>query len=99
MFQLKGQEIEGEVAGDRSGYSVALSDSGNIVAIGARRNDAGNATNDNRGRARMFEHDGSVWQQLGQDIDGVAVGDQSGMVSLSSDGLTVAVGAWTHDVG
>ncbi|NQY66706.1 MAG: hypothetical protein HRT72_03145, partial [Flavobacteriales bacterium] len=35
-----------------------------------------------------------TWNQIGTDIDGEAALDQSGYsVSLSSDGLTVAVGA------
>jgi len=37
---------------------------------------------------------GSSWTQRGQDIDGEAVGDQSGYsVSLSADGTVVAIGA------
>ena len=39
-----------------------------------------------------------VAQQMGQDIDGETAGDQSGYsVSMSSDGLTVAIGAITND--
>ena len=42
------------------------------------------------------DDDGSCvmgWMQLGQDIDGEAAGDNSGIsVSLSSDGTTVAIG-------
>ncbi|SVA35959.1 uncharacterized protein METZ01_LOCUS88813, partial [marine metagenome] len=35
-----------------------------------------------------------IWKQLGSDIDGEAVGDESGRsVSLSSDGTIVAIGA------
>ena len=38
------------------------------------------------------------WKQLGQDIDGEAAGDNSGLyVSLSSDGYTVAIGANEND--
>ena len=41
---------------------------------------------------------GSVWTQLGQDIDGENVGDLSGYsVSLSSDGTIVAFGAILND--
>ena len=40
----------------------------------------------------------SVVTQLGSDIDGEAANDQSGRsVSLSSDGLTVAIGAYFND--
>jgi hypothetical protein len=40
----------------------------------------------------------SSWNQLGDDIDGEARGDQSGfLVALSSDGSTVAIGAMYND--
>ena len=46
----------------------------------------------------MFELNASgVWTQLGNDLDGEAAGDQSGMVSLSGDGSTVAIGAGPND--
>lgn len=39
-----------------------------------------------------------LWLQMGQDIDGEAARDQSGIsVSLSSDGKTVAIGAHYND--
>ena len=41
---------------------------------------------------------GQLFMQLGQDIDGEAEGDESGVsVSLSGDGLTLAVGAHAND--
>jgi hypothetical protein len=50
-------DIDGELGGDNSGYSVSLADSANglVVAIGANKNDAGNATSDNRGHVRVYE--------------------------------------------
>ena len=33
------------------------------------------------------------WQQLGSDIDGEARDDTSGIISLSADGSTIAIGA------
>jgi len=90
-----GQDIDGEVAGDQSGHSVSLSSDGNIVAIGARYND-GNGIN--TGHVRIYEWNGSSWTQVGADIDGEAVSDDSGWsVSLSSDGNTVAIGARDND--
>ena len=39
-----------------------------------------------------------MWQKIGQDIDGEAVDDNSGIsVSLSADGTTVAIGAYGND--
>ena len=86
-----GADINGEAAGDYSGYSVSLSSDGTIVAIGAPDND-GNGSNS--GHVRVYEYSGSSWSQLGTDIDGEAANDYSGYsVSLSSDGTKVAIGA------
>ena len=47
---------------------------------------------------RLYEWDGSSWNQLGSDIDGEAYDDRSGTsVSLSADGSVVAIGAIKND--
>ena len=90
-----GGNINGETAGDFSGYSVGLSDDGTIVAIGAYKND-GNGTKS--GHVRVFQNNGGSWTQYGNDIDGEAANDYSGIaVSLSSDGSIVAIGAYGND--
>ena len=94
-WMQKGADIEGEAAGDWSGYSVSLSSDGSIVAIGAQNND-GNGVES--GHVRIYEYTSGAWVQKGADIDGEAAGDKFGKsVSLSSDGLTVAVGAPNND--
>ncbi|MDC3390559.1 leucine-rich repeat domain-containing protein, partial [Flavobacteriales bacterium] len=91
-----GQDIDGEAAGDKSGWSVSLSSDGNTVAIGALGND-GNGSNS--GHVRIYQNIGGSWSQIGGDIDGEADNDQSGYsVSLSSDGNTVAIGATDNGV-
>jgi hypothetical protein len=94
-----GSDIDGEVAGDESGFSVSLSSDGTIVAIGAYLNDGtSSSSTDNRGHVRVYQYSGSSWSQLGSDIDGEAGGDASGnSVSLSSDGTIVAIGANYND--
>jgi hypothetical protein len=96
-FQL-GDDIDGEANGDGSGHSVSLSADGTIVvAIGAIFNDD---NGDDSGHVRVFEHvvSSSGWVQLGDDIDGEAADDYSGLsVSLSKDGKTVAIGATRND--
>jgi hypothetical protein len=83
----RGGDIDGEAAGDNSGYSVSLSANGNVVAIGARGNNGG------RGHVRIYNWEDGTWTQRGGDIDGEAGDDQSGhSVSLSSDGDVVAIG-------
>jgi hypothetical protein len=91
-----GQDIDGEAADNYSGWSVAMSSDGTIVAIGAPYNGNGYY----RGHVRVYkwEDDISTWSQLGDDIDGEASCDFAGKsVSLSSDGTTVAIGAPFND--
>ena len=86
-----GSNINGEAAGDYSGISISLSSDGNIIAIGAPNND-GNGSNS--GHVRIYENISGIWNQIGSDINGEAVNDQSGRsVSLSGDGNTVVIGA------
>jgi len=90
-----GNDIDGEAAGDQSGYSVSLSADGSVLAIGARYND-GNGSNS--GHVRIYQNISGVWTQIGTDIDGEAAGDYSGVsVSLSSSGNIVAIGAEGND--
>ena len=90
-----GSDIDGEAAGDYSGYSVSLSSDGTRVAIGAIFNDENGS---NSGHVRIYELSGGTWTQLATDIDGEAADDQSGFsVSLSSDGTRVAIGARLND--
>ena len=81
-----GQDIDGEAAGDQSGYSVSLSSDGSLLGIG---NNIGSIS---RGRVRVYQLVGSSWLQLGADIIGDTIGDFFGLrISLSSDGLRLAV--------
>ena len=94
-----GQDIDGEAAGDNSGKSVSLSSNGRTVAIGAPWNDG---SGEDSGHVRVYQMDEatSSWQQLGQDIDGEAAGDESGdskQVSLSANGNIVAIGAFYNN--
>jgi hypothetical protein len=90
-----GDDIDGEAAGDYSGISVSLAAGGDIVAIGAYGND-GNGVDS--GHVRVFGWNGTTWVQLGDDIDGEAAGDYSGIsVSLAAGGDIVAIGAYGND--
>ncbi len=87
-----GTDIDGEAAGDRSGWSVSLSSDGNRLAIGTPLND------DNSGHVRVYEWSDSTWTQLGADIDGEATKDYSGWsVSLSADGNRLVISAPWND--
>ena len=90
-----GADIDGEAAGDYSGWKVSLSSDGSRVAIGANNNDGGGT---NSGHVRIYQYNNNSWSQLGADIDGEAVQDQSGRsISLSSDGSRMAIGAPFND--
>lgn len=81
-----GGDINGQAAGDTSGYSVSVSENGNIVAIGAPGNGAG--------YTRVYQNVSGNWAQIGSDIIGEAIYDDSGeSVALSADGSIVAIGA------
>ena len=74
LAQQLGSDIDGEAAGDESGWSVAMNDNGDRIAIGANFND-GNGSD--AGHVRVFEYSNNSWTQLGSDIDGEAAGDKS----------------------
>ena len=87
-----GGDIDGENGADCSGSSVSMNSDGTILAIGAYGND-GNGNNS--GHARVYEYNGTTWQQLGADIDGELAGDNSGYsVSMNSAGTILAIGAY-----
>ncbi len=90
-----GSDIDGEAAGDESGSSVSLSADGSTLAIGAMKN-SGNGFRS--GHVRAYKLLSGEWTQLGSDIDGEAAEDNSGVsVSLSADGITLAIGAVYND--
>ena len=78
-------DIDGDFAGDNSGFSVSLSANGSVVAIGAISHDGG------KGQVRIYENRNGTWTKIGDDIDGEFAGDQAGRsLSLSADGSEVA---------
>jgi len=84
-----GGDIDGEAAGDRSGFSVSLSADGKTIATSGLGFS---------GYVRVYGYNGSGWVQLGENIDGEAANDLSGYsVSMSDDGKTVAIGAIFND--
>ena len=90
----KGVDIDGEAAQDYSGWSIALSDDGDRLVIGAVFNDDG--VNENTGHVRVYDWNSttSQWDQVGVDIEGGAAGDFFGYsVSLSKNKNFIAIGA------
>jgi len=89
-WEQMGLDLDAENAEDKSGFSVSINSSGNIVAIGAPYND--NIEND-AGQVRVYEWNGAAWNQKGIDLDGLVESERFGSeVKLSEDGNTLAVG-------
>lgn len=95
IWSQVGQDIDGDAAFDRFGWSISLSGPGDILAIGAPFND-GNGPE--AGHVKVYEDINGVWTQVGQDIEGEAPGDSFGRaVYLSEQGDRVAIGGPTND--
>ena len=95
VWTQTGGDIDGEAAGDQSGWSVEMSADGSRVAISGVYNDG---TGVNAGHVRVYTLTNNVWTQTGGDIDGEAAGDYSGFsVAMSADGSRVAIGANNND--
>jgi len=95
-------------AQDMFGFSLDISDDGNIVAVGARgeasaSEGVGGDQNDNStyatGAVYSFRREGTTWQQLNylhaRDTD---LGDMLGVsMGMSADGKSLIVGAYAED--
>lgn len=99
-WEQVGDDIDGEAAIDNSGGTVSLSADGSIIAIGAignlgdTRSQANSRGFESRGHVRIYQNQNGTWVQIGEDIDGEGEEDSSSVsLSISSDGLTVAIGA------
>ena len=88
----RGEKIFGKVSGELSGFSTALSSSGDRVAVGSIFALDGHV--DTAGITRVYRWLDGSWSQVGHDLSVGYLNDQFGYsVDLSSDGMTVAVGA------
>jgi len=94
---------------DEFGRSVALSGDGNTLAVGAPNegssttgiNSTPNESAANAGAVYVFARSAGTWlQQAYVKASNTGAGDAFGIaVALSSDGDTLAVGAWNEDSG
>jgi len=94
-FQI-GDDIDGQNNDDQAGRCVALSEDGSVLAVGAENYDR----DENEGHARLFRLNAKTrqWEQMGQSLEGERGKDQFGRtMSLSNDGLTVAIGSHDND--
>jgi len=89
-----GAKIQGIQANEHFGCSVALSDDGSVIAIGAEYNNGPFGVTAYPGAVRVYKNVSGVWIQVGSSIIGGDTFAKSGTsVSLSADGSILAVGA------
>lgn len=95
-----GNNIPGTNSNDRFGCSVSLNGNGNIVAIGASDYDSSGNGGINAGHVKIYEWNGTSWNQLGNDIEGSYGSDNFGYsVSISKNGYIVAIGGPNNNDG
>lgn len=96
---LMGTEIQitsGALANDNFGSSVAISNTGTRVVVGASLADNGATTN--CGQVRVYNYNGSSWSQLGGVIYGTQVDMYLGnAVAINGAGDAIFVGAPGYD--
>lgn len=86
-----GESILGPEIEDLFSRSIAISDNGQTVVIGAPNNDD---ISSNTGEVQVFQFENGGWVQVGNDINGEASSDNFGTsVSMSSSGDIIAVGS------
>ena len=84
-WELRGLPIDGENEYDQSGHSISLNNNGNIIAIGSPFHQNGTTC--------VYEYKDLEWKLKGNIISGYYSKDFSGgLVSLSHDGNTIAIG-------
>lgn len=84
-----GDDIPETALSTDAGKSVAISDDGSIIAVGSWEN-----TTAGPGSVRVYECSSGSWTPKGSALTGAVNGDYFGNdIALSSDGLTLAIGA------
>lgn len=93
----RGDTIFGEDVGDYASHSLDLSSDGNKIILGTSNNDDGGV---NAGQSQVYHYVSGAWTQIGGDIEGTVAGDRmASSVTISDDGLTIAMGAHFADSG
>ncbi len=91
-----GTNINAAFSGEDTGTSVSISSTilGDRVAIGTPYNDLSTTMS---GYVKVYQRSGTLWNQLGQTINGEAASDFFGVVSLSGNGTRLVVGGKSND--
>lgn len=93
-----GADLDGIGSRDSYGQAVSMSLDGNRIAIGGAGHGDRFDEGDDAGHVQIFDWNGTIWTQVGEDINGVEHGDFAGeAVDLSADGDRVLIGATGWD--
>jgi hypothetical protein len=89
-----GASIDGSSTGDIFGENVTISSEGNRVAVAGPKND--NASGTDAGHVKVYDYDGSKWNQVGSEIIGNATNDYLGFrgMHLSGDGNVLVIASF-----
>ena len=88
-----GGDIDGETD-DQLGINLSMSNDGTIVGIASPYNSSGIDS----GHTRVYQYANGTWNQLGGDIEGETVNDNSGTsISMNGNGTIIAIGADSND--
>ena len=83
VWEDHGSQIDGKNNGEKFGFSMALSDAGTVLVVGAPDNDDGGT---NKGRVRVYQYLMSAWTESG-DLPGQSNFDQFGRsVAINTNG-------------
>jgi hypothetical protein len=84
-------DLDGEYAGDQSGFSISMNASLRRIAVGAIFNNGSGVFS---GHVRVYSLSAGTWLQIGGDIVGEAADDRSGYsISMNASGNRLAIGA------
>ena len=94
-----GDDIDGETKSVYFGFAVAMNSDGKRVVIGGSGDGGYGGAFPSIGHARVFLlANNKSWVQYGPDIDGEAVGDESGIsVDMNDKGSRIIIGAHFND--
>jgi len=93
-----GQTLYGEGEEDYFGKSVKLSANGYTLAVSANAYKTSDGDGAGYFEVYKYKKKKKTWKRLGKRITSEGMGDESGWgLSLSADGMTVAVGSYAHD--
>ena len=93
-----GAKLEGASNSDQFGFSVAMSNSGNRVAVGARYDDDAVNNYSNCGSVSMYDWNGGSWSQVGSQINGPSSNYQFGTsIALNGAGDRLVIGSYNSN--